>query len=159
MLRAVGANVTKFKVGDIGGVGCMVASCGECENCLADREQNCLNGTTFAYDAPDKVGGGRTYGGYSDAIVVTEKFVIRIPPGVDLAAYAPILCAGVTTFSPATLPESSNKSPEIRWCCFGPRGQCAMARASYLVSARAMAPVTAAWPDFTPPRGRILHRR
>jgi uncharacterized zinc-type alcohol dehydrogenase-like protein len=99
-VRAVGANVTKFKVGDIGGVGCMVASCGECENCLADREQNCVNGTTFTYDAPDKVGDGRTYGGYSDAIVVTEKFVIRIPPGVDLASYAPILCAGVTTFSP-----------------------------------------------------------
>lgn len=99
-VMAVGSDVTKFKVGDIGGVGCMVASCGECENCLADREQNCLNGTTFTYDAADKVSGGRTFGGYSDAIVVTEKFVIRIPPGVDLAAYTPILCAGVTTFSP-----------------------------------------------------------
>ncbi len=99
-VRAVGRNVTKFKVGDIGGVGCMVASCGECENCLADREQNCLNGTTFTYNSPDKVGGGSTYGGYSDAIVVTEKFVIRIPPGVDLAGFTPILCAGVTTFSP-----------------------------------------------------------
>ncbi|MFL5193932.1 MAG: NAD(P)-dependent alcohol dehydrogenase [Microvirga sp.] len=99
-VRAVGRNVTKFKVGDIGGVGCMVNSCGTCENCLADREQNCLNGTTFTYDAPDKVSGGHTFGGYSDAIVVTEKFVIRIPPGVDLAAYAPLLCAGVTTFSP-----------------------------------------------------------
>ncbi len=99
-MRAVGRNVTKFKIGDIGGVGCMVNSCGTCENCLADREQNCLNGTTFTYDAPDKVSGGHTFGGYSDAIVVTEKFVIRIPPGVDLAAYAPLLCAGVTTFSP-----------------------------------------------------------
>ncbi|WP_421359005.1 MULTISPECIES: NAD(P)-dependent alcohol dehydrogenase [Agrobacterium] len=99
-VRAVGRNVTKFKVGDIGGVGCMVASCGECENCLADREQNCLKGTTFTYDAPDKVSGGRTFGGYSDAIVVTEKFVIRMPPSVDLAAFTPILCAGVTTFSP-----------------------------------------------------------
>lgn len=63
-------------------------------------QQNCLNGATFTYDSPDKVSGGRTYGGYSDAIVVTEKFVIRIPPGVDLAGFTPILCAGVTTFSP-----------------------------------------------------------
>jgi uncharacterized zinc-type alcohol dehydrogenase-like protein len=99
-VRAVGSAVTKFKVGDIGGVGCMVASCGECENCLADREQNCLNGTSFTYDSKDRVTGGNTYGGYSDNMVVTEKFVIRIPPGVDLAAYAPLLCAGVTTFSP-----------------------------------------------------------
>ena len=99
-VRAVGRNVTKFKVGDIGGVGCMVDSCGTCVNCLADREQNCLNGTTFTYDAPDKVSGGYTFGGYSDWVVVTEKFVIRIPPAVDLAAYAPLLCAGVTTFSP-----------------------------------------------------------
>jgi len=97
---AVGDEVTKFKIGDIGGVGCMVDSCGSCENCLNDREQNCLNGATFTYDAPDKVSGGRTYGGYSEHIVVTEGFVIRIPPQVDLAAYAPLLCAGVTNFSP-----------------------------------------------------------
>src|SRR4051812_26212003 len=99
-VRAVGRNVTKFKVGDIGGVGCMVNSCGTCENCLADREQNCLNGTTFTYDSTDRVSGGQTYGGYSDKIVVTEKFVICIPPGADLAATAPLLCAGITTFSP-----------------------------------------------------------
>jgi uncharacterized zinc-type alcohol dehydrogenase-like protein len=96
----VGNEVKKFRVGDIAGVGCMVDSCGECENCLADREQNCLNGTTFTYDAPDKVSGGPTYGGYSERIVVTEHFAIRIPPGMDLAATAPLLCAGVTTFSP-----------------------------------------------------------
>ena len=71
-----------------------------CENCLDDREQNCLNGTSFTYDSPDKVSGGYTYGGYSDRIVVNERFVIRIPPRVNLAAYAPLLCAGVTTFSP-----------------------------------------------------------
>lgn len=99
-VRDVGSAVTKFKVGDIAGVGCMVDSCGVCENCLADREQNCLNGATFTYAAPDKVSGGVTFGGYSDAIVVTEKFAIRIPPGVNLAAMTPILCAGVTTFSP-----------------------------------------------------------
>ncbi len=97
---AIGADVTKFKVGDFAGVGCMVASCGECENCLADREQNCLKGTTFTYDSPDKISGGVTYGGYSDAIVVSEKFGIRIPPGVDLAAFTPLLCAGITTYSP-----------------------------------------------------------
>jgi uncharacterized zinc-type alcohol dehydrogenase-like protein len=99
-VAAVGSKVTKFKVGDIGGVGCMVDSCGTCENCQADREQNCLNGTTFTYDATDRVSGGQTFGGYSDRIVVTEKFVIRIPPGADLAATAPLLCAGITTFSP-----------------------------------------------------------
>lgn len=96
---AVGRNVTKFKAGDIGGVGCMVDSCGECDNCLADREQNCLK-ATFTYNSPDPDLGGHTYGGYSGKIVVAEHFVIRIPPGVDLAATAPLLCAGITTFSP-----------------------------------------------------------
>jgi uncharacterized zinc-type alcohol dehydrogenase-like protein len=99
-VRAVGSAATKFKPGDIGGVGCMVDSCGACENCRADREQNCLNGTTFTYGADDRVSGGYTFGGYSDAMVVSERFVIRIPPGVDLPAMAPLLCAGVTTFSP-----------------------------------------------------------
>lgn len=98
---AVGNAVTKFKVGDIAGVGCMVDSCRTCENCQADREQVCLNRTTFTYDSPDKRGSASvTYGGYSDKIVVTEHFAIRIPPGVDLAATAPLLCAGITTFSP-----------------------------------------------------------
>ena len=99
-VRAVGNKVTKFRVDDIGGVGCMVDSCGVCENCLNDREQNCLNGTTFTYNSPDKVSGGLTYGGYSHTIVVKEHFVVRIPPGVDLPAMAPLLCAGITTFSP-----------------------------------------------------------
>jgi len=84
---AVGSKVTKFKVGDIGGVGCMVDSCGTCENCLDDREQNCLNGTTFTYDSPDKISGGYTFGGYSDRVVVNERFVIHIPAQVHLAAY------------------------------------------------------------------------
>ncbi|MFT4089897.1 MAG: NAD(P)-dependent alcohol dehydrogenase [Asticcacaulis sp.] len=99
-VTAVGNNVTKFRVGDIAGVGCMVDSCGKCENCLADREQICLNGTTFTYGAPDKISGGVTYGGYSEQLVVTEKFAIRIPPGMELQSTAPILCAGITTFSP-----------------------------------------------------------
>jgi uncharacterized zinc-type alcohol dehydrogenase-like protein len=99
-VQAVGSAVTKFKVGDIGGVGCMVNSCCTCENCPADREQNCLNGATFTYNSPDPVSGGHTFGGYSDKMVVPEHFVIRIPPGADLAATAPLLCAGITTFSP-----------------------------------------------------------
>lgn len=98
---AVGEKVTKFKPGDIGGVGCMVDSCRACDSCRTDREQNCEKGATFTYNGPDKHGTAPvTYGGYSDKIVVTEHFVIRIPPGVDLAATAPLLCAGVTTFSP-----------------------------------------------------------
>lgn len=99
-VRAVGNQVTKFRVDEIGGVGCMVDSCRTCENCLSDREQNCLNGTTFTYNSPDRVSGGLTYGGYSDKIVVKEHFVVGIPPGVDLPAMAPLLCAGITTFSP-----------------------------------------------------------
>jgi alcohol dehydrogenase (NADP+) len=98
---AVGEKMTKFKVGDIGGVGCMVDSCRTCDMCRADREQNCAEGATFTYTAPDKHGTAPiTYGGYSTRMVVTEHFVIRIPPGTDLAATAPLLCAGITTFSP-----------------------------------------------------------
>jgi uncharacterized zinc-type alcohol dehydrogenase-like protein len=102
-VRAIGAQVTKFRVGDIGGVGCMVNSCGGCEQCRADREQNCQQGATFTYNSPDTDGrepGAHTFGGYSDAIVVAQRFVIRIPPGADFAATAPLLCAGITTFSP-----------------------------------------------------------
>jgi uncharacterized zinc-type alcohol dehydrogenase-like protein len=100
-VQAVGSAVTKFKVGDIGGVGCMVDSCGKCENCRADREQNCVETATFTYNSPDRHGTAPvTYGGYSDKMVVAEHFVARIPPGTDLAATAPLLCAGITTFSP-----------------------------------------------------------
>ncbi|MGB7988877.1 MAG: NAD(P)-dependent alcohol dehydrogenase [Candidatus Methylophosphatis roskildensis] len=98
---AVGKEVTKFKVGDIGGVGCMVDSCRTCDPCRDDREQNCARTATFTYNSPDRHGTAPvTYGGYSDKIVVTEHFVIRIPPGADFAATAPLLCAGITTFSP-----------------------------------------------------------
>lgn len=99
-VTAVGRNVTRFKVGDIGGVGCMVDSCGECENCKNDREQNCLNGTTFTYGRPDKVLDGFTYGGYSKKIVVREHFVVNVPKQMDISRAAPIMCAGITTFSP-----------------------------------------------------------
>jgi alcohol dehydrogenase (NADP+) len=96
---AVGANVQKFKVGDTVGVGCMVDSCRTCANCKDDLEQFCDN-TVFTYNSPDKHTNGITYGGYSDRIVVDEAFVLKIPPNLDLAATAPLLCAGITTYSP-----------------------------------------------------------
>ena len=98
---AVGKNVTKFKVGDYAGVGCMVNSCGSCSMCDADKEQFCENSTTFTYDYPDKYHGGElSQGGYSDNIVVSERFAISIPKDADMKRIAPLLCAGVTTWSP-----------------------------------------------------------
>jgi uncharacterized zinc-type alcohol dehydrogenase-like protein len=99
-VTATGSAVTKFKVGDIGGVGCLINSCLQCENCLDDQEQFCSNGSTGTYNDKDPVLGGHTYGGYSENVVVPEHFVVRIPPGIDLAAAAPLMCAGITTFSP-----------------------------------------------------------
>jgi len=96
----VGAEVTKLKVGDYAAVGCLVDSCGECDNCEHDLEQYCLNGFTSTYNAHDKHLGGHTFGGYSENIVVDEHFVLKVPSNLDLAATAPLLCAGVTTWSP-----------------------------------------------------------
>ena len=96
----VGAHVKKFKEGDLAGVGCMVDSCRACENCKEDLEQFCEKGATFTYNAPDKVSGGMTYGGYSDSVVVDEAFTLHIPKNLDFAATAPLLCAGITTYSP-----------------------------------------------------------
>jgi uncharacterized zinc-type alcohol dehydrogenase-like protein len=95
-----GAQVKKFKEGDLAAVGCMVDSCRTCESCREGLEQFCENGTTFTYNAPDKISGGITYGGYSDHVVVDESFVLRVPKNLDLAAAAPLLCAGITTYSP-----------------------------------------------------------
>jgi len=95
-----GARVKKFKEGDLAGVGCMVDSCRVCESCKEEVEQFCLNGTIFSYNSPDKHLGGMTYGGYSDSIVVDEAFTLRVPANLDLAASAPLLCAGITTYSP-----------------------------------------------------------
>jgi uncharacterized zinc-type alcohol dehydrogenase-like protein len=95
----VGTAVTNFKSGDLVGVGCMVDSDQSCPNCQADLEQFCPN-TTFTYNSPDKHLGGVTYGGYSENIVVDEKFVLHIPENLDLAGVAPLLCAGITTYSP-----------------------------------------------------------
>ena len=96
----VGAHVKKFKEGDLAGVGCMVDSCRECGNCQDDLEQFCDKGATFTYNAPDQHTGGMTYGGYSDSVVVDEAFVLKMPKNLNLAAAAPLLCAGITTYSP-----------------------------------------------------------
>ena len=95
----VGPAVTKFKVGDLAAVGCMVDSDGTCPECKAGLEQFCPN-FTLTYNFPDKRSGGITYGGYSDSIVVTERFVLKVPPNLSLAGTAPLLCAGITTYSP-----------------------------------------------------------
>lgn len=97
---AVGEKVTKFQVGDLAGVGCMVDSCGHCHSCGEGEEQYCENGFTGTYNGP-LFGGDNTYGGYSQAIVVKEAFVLRIRHDEkDLAGVAPLLCAGITTYSP-----------------------------------------------------------
>lgn len=95
----VGSEVTKMKVGDIGAVGCMVDSCAHCDGCEHDLEQFCTD-RTDTYNAPDKHLGVQTYGGYSEKIVVDEHFVLKVPANLDLAAAAPLLCAGITTWSP-----------------------------------------------------------
>lgn len=97
----VGKNVTKFKVGDYAGVGCMVNSCGHCAFCDMDKEQFCENGTTFTYNSIDRYHDNEpAMGGYSNNIVVSEKFAIKIPADADMKRVAPLLCAGVTTWSP-----------------------------------------------------------
>ena len=95
----VGSAVTKFKPGDLAAVGCMVDSDRTCPECQAGLEQFCPN-MTLTYNSPDKHLGGVTYGGYSDSIVVDERFVLRVPSNLDLAGAAPLLCAGITTYSP-----------------------------------------------------------
>src|SRR6202142_1659033 len=95
----VGSSVTKFKPGDLAAVGCLVDSDGTCPECKAGFEQFCPN-FTLTYNFPDKHTGGVTYGGYSDSIVVKERFVLRVPTNLDLAGTAPLLCAGITTYSP-----------------------------------------------------------
>ncbi len=96
----VGPKVTKHKVGDLAAVGCMVDSCRSCPNCAEGLEQYCSNMATFTYNGQDRHGGGLTFGGYSDSIVVDEDFVLRVPAGLDPAGAAPLLCAGITTYSP-----------------------------------------------------------
>ncbi len=101
VVAQVGPAVTKYKVGDRVGVGCMVDSCGECEYCQQGLEQFCVNGMVGTYNSVNKyTDGERTQGGYSSHIVVKEDFVLRIPDGLELDHAAPLLCAGITTYSP-----------------------------------------------------------
>ncbi len=99
IVTEVGPEVTRYKVGDRVGVGCMVDSCGHCANCEKGEEQFCRNGMTLTYGSTDRYG-HMTYGGYSTHIVVAEQFVLRIPDGLSLEEAAPLLCAGITTYSP-----------------------------------------------------------
>ncbi len=98
-ITKVGPAVTTFKPGDLAAVGCLVDSDGVCPQCRAHMEQYCPN-ATYTYNAPDKHLDGVTYGGYSESIVVNERFVLRVPGNLDLAGAAPLLCAGITTYSP-----------------------------------------------------------
>jgi len=99
-ITRTGSQVTKLKIGDIGAVGCLVDSCRECESCRHDLEQYCLTGFTGTYNGKDKHLGIQTYGGYSEKIVVDEHFVLKVPSNLELSAVAPLLCAGITTWSP-----------------------------------------------------------
>jgi alcohol dehydrogenase (NADP+) len=96
----VGPKVKKFKVGDVAAVGCMVDSCRMCPACREGDEQLCDNGFTLTYGSPDKISGGFTHGGYSSSVTVTEGFVLKVPASIDPARAAPLLCAGITTYSP-----------------------------------------------------------
>lgn len=100
VVQSVGSDVKNYQVGDRVAVGCMVDSCQECDQCHHGEEQFCRHGMTPTYGAPDRISGETTQGGYSKHIVVREEFVLRIPDNMDMAKAAPILCAGITTFSP-----------------------------------------------------------
>ncbi len=96
----VGGDVTKFKIGDLAAVGCIVESCQCCQYCIQGDEQYCEQGVTFSFNSPDKVSGGMTYGGFSKTYVCEEKYVLKMPDFKDLASAAPLLCAGITVYSP-----------------------------------------------------------
>jgi uncharacterized zinc-type alcohol dehydrogenase-like protein len=96
----VGSRVSRFKKGDLAAVGCMVDACRDCPSCREGLEQFCLKGVTLTFNSADPHAGGHTFGGYSKRIVVDESFVLRVPAGMDAAATAPLLCAGITTYSP-----------------------------------------------------------
>lgn len=96
----VGTSVTKYKLGDVAAVGCLVDSCGNCRSCKDGLENYCENAPTLTYDADDRKDGKRLYGGYSESITVRESFVLRVPSGLDVKSAAPLLCAGITMWSP-----------------------------------------------------------
>ena len=99
-ITKIGAEVSKFKIGDLAAVGCIVDSCKTCSSCQQDLEQYCIPGFTGTYNGKDRHLGGHTFGGYSEKVVVDEHFVLKVPENLDPAAAAPLLCAGVTTWSP-----------------------------------------------------------
>lgn len=99
-VKDVGIDVDRFRVGDRVGVGCLVDSCRECAACEEGLEQYCTGGNVLTYNGQDLRDGSKTFGGYSDEIVVSDRFVLRIPDALDPAAAAPLLCAGITTYSP-----------------------------------------------------------
>jgi alcohol dehydrogenase (NADP+) len=99
-VTAIGTHVTKFKVGDLSAVGCIVDSCGKCEYCKDNLEQFCNEGVTFSFNSPDKHLGGATLGGFSETYVCDENYVLHVPETLDLAGAAPLLCAGITVYSP-----------------------------------------------------------
>ena len=99
-VSAVGPDVQSYKVGDKVAVGCMVDSCQHCDQCHGGEEQYCRHGMTGTYNSPDRITGDITYGGYSKHIVVREEFVLSVPDNLDMAKAAPLLCAGITTYSP-----------------------------------------------------------
>jgi len=99
-ITGTGSKVSKFKIGDLAAVGCMVDSCRHCKNCEQDLEQYCENGFVGTYNGKDKHSGNHTFGGYSEKIIVDEHFVLKVPENLDLAGVAPLLCAGITTWSP-----------------------------------------------------------
>lgn len=99
-VTAIGSHVHKYNVGDLVGVGCLVDSCRTCDSCKEDLEQYCENGFTGTYNGQDRITGETTYGGYSTQVVVTQDFVLRVPENLDPAGAAPLLCAGITTYSP-----------------------------------------------------------
>jgi len=99
-VTAIGDHVDKFKVGDLAGVGCLVDSCRHCANCEDGLEQYCLNGHSQTYNGREQDKKTPTYGGYSNLIVVHEDFALHVSDKLDLAAVAPLLCAGITTYSP-----------------------------------------------------------
>jgi alcohol dehydrogenase (NADP+) len=92
--------VSKFRVGDLAAVGCLVDSCRTCDSCRRGLEQYCTDGIVLTYNSPDKYLGGQTYGGYSESITVDEAYTLHVSPKLDPAATAPLLCAGITTYSP-----------------------------------------------------------
>jgi uncharacterized zinc-type alcohol dehydrogenase-like protein len=99
-VTAIGSHVKNFKVGELAAVGCIVDSCDHCEYCNEGIEQFCDEGVTFSFNSPDKISGGHTFGGFSKTYVCNERYVLKMPDFKDLAAAAPLLCAGITVYSP-----------------------------------------------------------